>query len=362
MKTFLFTATMLALVVLLHIGWAGARAQATPTAASHSSTTTVRAAGFLSELPSDVHDEHDSHADAERWPLLLAGAYCVAIVLASLAGGWLPLMVRLTHTRLQVSMSLCGGLMLGIGLLHMLPHSFAVLGSNSINQVVCWMMAGLLTMFFLIRAFHFHQHEPAEATHSHDDGSPVHDHQHSGARLSWVGVVLGMGMHTLIDGMALAASVQADAEHGEAGLLGFGTFLAILLHKPLDTVPISILMRSRAASSRLTHVVNGGFATLCPVGVALFFLGFERFSGHQAAIVGCALAFSAGVFVCISLSDLLPELEFHAHDRLKLSLALLIGVAAAYAIGYLEPDHAHHAAAGSTHESRTGADPAPPHK
>src|SRR5579862_179143 len=143
MKTFLFTATMLALLVSLQLGRAGAGTQAMPTEASRYSTTTVRAAGFLSDLPHVVHDEHDGHADAEHWPLFLAGVYCVAIVLASLAGGWLPLMVRLTHTRLQVSMSLCGGLMLGIGLLHMLPHAFAVLGSNSINQVVCWMMAGL---------------------------------------------------------------------------------------------------------------------------------------------------------------------------------------------------------------------------
>jgi zinc and cadmium transporter len=156
-----------------------------------------------------------------------------------------------------------------------------------------------------------------------------------------MGVFLGLGIHTLIDGMALAASVQVDAAHGETGLLGFGTFLAILLHKPLDTVPISILMRARQQSSRLTHIVNAAFAVLCPAGVAMFFLGFEKFSGHQSAIVGCALAFSAGVFLCISLSDLLPELEFHAHDRLKLSIALLIGVAAAYAIGYVEPEHAH---------------------
>jgi len=304
-------------------------------------------------------DDHVARPNGSHWPLILAGIYCVAVVLASLAGGWLPLIVRLTHTRLQVSMSLCGGLMLGIGLLHMLPHSVAALGS--LDRAVWWLMAGLLTMFFLIRAFHFHQHEPAEALptkEAHEHGTKEHDHarghahahHHSTEQLSWMGVVLGMGIHTLIDGMALAASVQVDAEHGDTGLLGFGTFLAILLHKPLDTVPISILMRARQASSRLTHVVNGAFAALCPAGVAMFFLGFERFSEHQAAIVGCALAFSAGVFLCISLSDLLPELEFHAHDRLKLSLALLIGVAAAYAIGYVEPEHAHDHAAAHSHE------------
>src|SRR5579863_1551991 len=107
------------------------------------------------------------------WPLVLAVIYSVAVVLASLAGGWLPLIVRPTHTRMQFSMSLCGGLMLGIGLLHMLPHSFAVMGPDSLDHVVGWAMIGLLSMFFLIRAFHFHQHEPADADHSH-----AHSHDH----------------------------------------------------------------------------------------------------------------------------------------------------------------------------------------
>jgi zinc and cadmium transporter len=169
-------------------------------------------------------------------------------------------------------------------------------------------------------------------------------------------VLIGLGIHTLLDGIALAASVAAEAREGHAGLWGVGTFLAILLHKPLDTVPISILMRAERAPRRLQHAVNFGFAALCPVGVALFFLGFSHFSEFQMTIVGCALAFSAGVFVCISLSDLLPELEFHSHDRVKLSLALLIGVAAAYAVGYLEPEDAHetHSSHASTHEEPSG--------
>jgi zinc and cadmium transporter len=283
---------------------------------------------------------HSVESSGSQWPLVLSGIYCVAVVLASLAGGWLPLFVRMTHTRLQFFMSLCGGLMLGIGLLHLLPHAVAVLGS--LDRAVLWMMGGLLTMFFLIRAFHFHQHEAIETqAQEHRHNHAHHHHHHPAQRLSWIGVALGLGIHSLIEGMALAASVQVDAEHGGIGLFGVGTFLAIVLHKPFDAVPISILMRARESSNRLTHLVNVAFAAFCPLGVGMFFLGFERFSGHQAAIVGCALAFSAGVFLCISLADLLPELEFHSHDRFKLSLALLIGVAIAYAIGFVEPQHAH---------------------
>jgi zinc and cadmium transporter len=290
---------------------------------------------------------HSVESAGSRWPLILSGFYCVAVVLASLAGGWLPLFVRMTHTRLQFFMSLCGGLMLGIGLLHLLPHAVAVL--DSLDRAVSWTMGGLLTMFFLIRAFHFHQHETIETReHRHDH---ARHHHHPAQRLSWIGVALGLGIHSLIEGMALAASVQVDAANGGIGLFGVGTFLAIVLHKPFDAVPISILMRARESSNRLTHLVNGAFAAFCPLGVGMFFLGFERFSGYQAAIVGCALAFSAGVFLCISLADLLPELEFHSHDRFKLSLALLLGVAIAYAIGFVEPEHAHeHRPAQHQHE------------
>ncbi len=253
-------------------------------------------------------------------------------------------------------MSLCGGLMLGIGLLHLLPHSVAVLGS--LDRAIWWMMAGPADDVLPDPCVSFPpaRADPAPTTHdhAHDHGS-AHSHahhHHAAGRLSWIGLVLGLGIHTLIDGMALAASVQVEAAHGGMGLLGFGTFLAILLHKPLDAVPISLLMQARQASSRLTHIVNAAFAAFCPAGVALFFLGFERFTEYQSAIVGCALAFSAGVFLCLSLSDLLPELEFHAHDRLKLSLALLVGVAVAYAIGFFEPEEAHeHGHHPATHHS-----------
>ncbi|MEZ6076403.1 MAG: hypothetical protein R3C56_12310 [Pirellulaceae bacterium] len=61
-----------------------------------------------------------------------------------------------------------------------------------------------------------------------------------------------------------------------------------------------------------------------------------------SSLAGWGLAFSAGVFLCISLSDLLPEMEFHLHSRFQLTAALLLGIMAAVAIGSLvEGEHAH---------------------
>ena len=71
------------------------------------------------------------------------------------------------------------------------------------------------------------------------------------------------------------------------------------------------------------------------MGVVLFLLGVAG-TGDGSNLVSLALAFSAGVFLCIALSDLLPELQFHQHDRLKLSAALLLGVALAWGVSQLE--------------------------
>jgi zinc and cadmium transporter len=156
-----------------------------------------------------------------------------------------------------------------------------------------------------------------------------------------------------MDGMALAASVEAEAVHtGSRGFFGLGAFLAVALHKPLDAFAITALMTSSGASLRGRHFVNVLFALLVPLGAGLFYLGVQQLPADQRVIIGCALAFSAGNFVCISLSDLLPELQFHSHDRLKLSVALLLGVICAYAIGYFETSgHDHHQGHGQLHAS-----------
>ena len=55
----------------------------------------------------------------DSWSLLWLGAYCIVIIGASLLGGWLPQRFVLSHNRMQVAISLIGGLMLGIGVFHM---------------------------------------------------------------------------------------------------------------------------------------------------------------------------------------------------------------------------------------------------
>jgi len=206
--------------------------------------------------------------------------------------------VNLTHTVSQTIISFVGGLMLGIGVFHLLPHSMH--GGATPSQAAGWMMCGIVAMFVLIRWFHFHHHGPLEILTDREDpcagqhadpdvrslplvqlgNSAVscdHGHEHAGAgvklsvtagvphrhhahQLSWMGILIGLSLHTLLDGMALAASVAAESRHSVLmSPYGFGTFLAVLLHKPMDALSITALMKSGDWNGRQLFRVNLGF-------------------------------------------------------------------------------------------------------
>jgi zinc and cadmium transporter len=278
-------------------------------------------------------------------PASLLIIYCVFVLLASLAGGWFLLFIHLTHTRLQIAVSFVAGLMLGIALLHFLPDANEHL--HSLDKTAQWVLGGFLVMFFVQRFFHFHHHDLPEGDpedccghdhsheHHHDDGHAHTLADKSAKQLSWVGTALGLTLHSLLDGLALAAAVQAGAQ-GNIKLAGLGVALVVILHKPFDAMAVSTLMAATGSSRSSRHILNALFALATPLGAALFYFGASYFAGESVPVLGYALAFCAGSFLCIASADLLPELQFHSHDRFKLSAALILGLAVAVIIGLFE--------------------------
>lgn len=301
-------------------------------------------------------------------PLLIA--YSLAIFFVSVVGGTIPRWIELTHARMQSLISLIAGLMLGVASFHLLPHAVGALASPFWACVA--MMGGLLTTFMLLRAFHFHHHEPANAElrpaddphlsvheavesasapatayacehdhdhaghhhHGHGHEHPGHSHSHAhgvgGPGWSWLGIAMGLAIHTLLDGVALGSSVLIEGGPSVWNLpAGLATFLAIILHKPLDALSIASVMKRDRWSYGAQNAVNLLFAVLCPIGALAFLLGVQTVEEYAGPLIGIALAFSSGVFLCISLSDLLPEVQFHHHDRVRLTALLLLGVGVA---------------------------------
>ena len=317
---------------------------------------------------------------------LLIFAYGITIVASTMAGGYLPQVIRMNHVRMQVVLSFVGGMMLGVALLILLPHGYSSIYKsieeqqmkqldevvsefttdvaatevdatgtaidldvinrlyqaatrNSLAATVNSVLIGLLFTFFMMRAFHFHQHGDEDHDdhghsegHSHNHGQDDHGHTHHHhdeaprTKLGWLGVGFGLGLHTFMDGMALGLAVLQD----NSVLAGFGVYLAILLHKPLDALSLSTLMAKEKISWRTIQVANACFGLMCLAGAfAAVVLQNQEVGNYW---LGCLMAGSAGVFLCISLSDLLPEVQFHRHDRLQLSAALLLGIAVAFIV------------------------------
>jgi zinc and cadmium transporter len=303
--------------------------------------------------------------------------YCTLVLLFSLSGGYLPFLGKVTHARLQLYLSAAAGVMLGASFFHVMPEAMEYAGAN----FGWWMSLGVVGLFCIERFIAPHSHELDGGRHDHNHGHShpedhghvhrevlAHDHEHSHwpgdtkdhraaapAVAGWM-AVLGLTIHTFMNGVGLAGAVYAGFREAGTDLTfafpGFALFLAIVLHKPADALAISMVLSRKGVSRNKLMLVQLGFAAMVPIGVAAFYLTQSRIEADMRnELTGAALAFSAGTFLFIALSDLLPEVQFHRHDRIPLFLALILGVGLMGGLAYLEEhDHGH----GHSHHSAGG--------
>ena len=273
------------------------------------------------------------------------------VAVAAWIGGASVTLLRLGHRRMQVLLSFTGGILLGVAFLHLLPHATRAMGGR-VDDAVPWVLAGFFLMFLLERAFHGHAHHAVDPEHGPaggcDHGHHHHPHHPPHAEVMqgagsghgrWCGAFAGLAVHSLADGAALAAA--ADMADGPGGLFaGLATFLAILLHKPIDAGLIAALMLKSGVSPAVRRGVNLAHALLVPLGALLFVACLGEAGRDRVTVLGAALAIAAGAFICIAAADLLPEVEFHSHDRLLLSASLALGITVAGAITTIEREFA----------------------
>jgi len=149
-------------------------------------------------------------------------------------------------------------------------------------------------LFVLLGYFGVHLFEHTFAPHFHF-GEETHPEALLRPAAGWLAVI-GLGVHTLFDGVAIAAGYMVSPTLG--GLL----FLAVLVHKlPEGFTIASILLAS--GHSRTTAIAAGG-------ALGLLTLGGAALTGLVASQhVGYALALSAGVTIYVAASDLIPEVN-----------------------------------------------------
>ncbi|MDC0709680.1 ZIP family metal transporter [Stigmatella sp. ncwal1] len=225
-------------------------------------------------------------------------AYSFVIILGALVGALLVVFTR-RPTQLVTFLAFAAGVMLGAAFFHMLPEAFHGGGYRSFTLVP----AGFVFLLVLERFVLTHTcEEPLDCT----------EHMHHGLGFT---AFIGLSVHTLVDGIALGSAVTEG--------VGMMAFIAITAHKVPSSLSLASILKAEGRSTRaiLAYALFYGF--MVPVGAALYLafdavLSFEKFSPW-------ALAFSAGTFLYIAVSDLLPHVNRHGKDRRGSNL-LVLGV------------------------------------
>ncbi len=262
------------------------------------------------------------------------GAYAGAILVGAMAGGALPLIGP--HHRSDALLSFSAGVMLGAAFFHMLPEAVEGAGLGALPFV----LVGFLFLFLLERFVLIHVcAEPGPTLGLLADPPPqppglrqhaVHAHAHdaTGCEVHTLGLAafVGLSLHTIIDGFALGAASSRPA-------LGLLVFFAILAHKIPSSFSLSAILRAEGYGRGKALLMNATFALMVPLGAALY-IGL-RLVVHVESFTPMALAASAGTFLHLSLSDILPDLHRRGVAKWKLSGALLSGVAVMWALRFL---------------------------
>lgn len=211
-------------------------------------------------------------------------------------GGFLPLWLPRMRHYLPLALSMAAGIMLGTALLHLSPDAQEILGPRAGYAI----LSGLVFMYLFERFVTVHICEAF--------GCTVHS--------IGLAALFGLSLHTLANGVALGAGV--------VGGLGGVVFLAIAAHKIPETFALTaILMHEQYRPTKILWM-NGLLMAMIPLGA----LGARVVvSGPSTHLTGWALGFSAGTFLHIALSDLLPEVHKASSHRVRTVLMFLLGLA-----------------------------------
>lgn len=216
--------------------------------------------------------------------VLYAIASVTVVSLVSLVG---IITISVNEQRLRsvlfVLVSLAVGAMFGDAFIHLLPESFQKSADTLMPSMS--VLAGILG-FFILEKFLRWRHQ-----HTLESNNRIHP-------LGYLNLIAD-GVHNLIDGMMIGASYLISLP------LGIATTLAVVFHEiPQEIGDFGILLHAGFTKKRALffNFMSAIFAMLGTTIALLVGSSLESFSSVM-------LPFTAGGFIYIAGSDLLPELQ-----------------------------------------------------
>jgi len=238
-------------------------------------------------------------------PILMAIIASILISLVSLLG---LLFIKIRKNRLKGEiLTLVGvatGALLGDAFLHLIPESMAIINAQKTGLMV---ITGILIFFTLEKILKWR--------HCHDIDC---DQKNQLATIS----ILADSIHNLIDGLIIGSSFMISVP------VGISTSLAVFMHEiPQEIGDFAILIHG-GYSVKKACLLNLSSALLSVVGVLIIWLVKDI-----AKIQGELMAITAGGFIYLAASDLIPELHRH-ESKIKESLWQMLSVVTGLGIMY----------------------------
>lgn len=220
------------------------------------------------------------------WLLLLAAVTIGSLL--SLIGGFYLIYGKLGAQSLQrVAVPFAAGALLAAAFLDLLPEAIELEDAETILLAT---LIGLIFFFVLERSLSwFHHH---------------HDHsEHVKGRQNASLIIIGDIIHNFIDGLAIGAAFLVDPA------VGLITTAAIAAHEIPQEIGDFGLLLAKGMSKRRVVAVNI-FSALATVGGAVLIYAFGDTLGIPE---GLLLAVTAGFFIYIAASDIIPTI--HAEPK-----------------------------------------------
>jgi zinc and cadmium transporter len=237
----------------------------------------------------------------------------------SLFGGMLLLSRRKSALLLaRYATPFAAGALLAAAFFDLLPEAIEATAEGAAMR---WMLAGIL-VFFLLEHFlkwfhHHHEHEGNE----HGNTASL--------------IIIGDSIHNFLDGVAIGAAFIINIPTGIVAAI------AVAAHEiPQEIGDFGLLVRA-GYSKRKVLWINAISALMSTAGaLAVFWLGNEA-----NLPVGELLALTAGMFVYIAASDIIPAIHSnkekfsHVGAALLIAGVLVVGIATEIAHDYIDSGH-----------------------
>lgn len=200
--------------------------------------------------------------------------------------------------------SFAAGILLGTAFFDLLPEAAHESEKTGIN-IFPWALFGIILFFLLERFIHwFHHHEE------------FHEDEESKSTLPLI--IFGDTMHNFIDGVVIAATFMVSIP------LGIATTLSVFAHEVPQEIGDFGLMLHKGLRPKKIILVNIVSAVVSLIGAIITYSLGNILEGYIPVL----LAITAGFFIYIASSDLIPEIH---HEKRKgfafiESLLLILGV------------------------------------